>query len=679
MAGLLPVLILTSLSLAGCQTLGIQSNWAREGIVLGMRDQAKSNELSRESLEVLYRENLLDTYHKHPEEAFRMLLEGILKKQRNQEDPKLLYTAAEFANVLGERKAPFWNRRPFIKRRGHKVEPRSWTPASIEDLSPKTQEVLSYYGLSTYLSHAYLSVVSKNLNKEAFNPHFRMACELYNYSLEQNLRFSLDKIPFHPRAFFRLDDPRGAIPSRFKLVGFDWKEEDFHEILPCVDYEPREVKYSARRQGLGVPMIAIRYNDPESGDDMYPPICAFPATALYIPHEKYNLEETESRDMYHLVNPWTQESLRVGESEIPIEADLTTPLNYMLTRTGFEYDYWAGFRAKDEKIHGTTFLIQPHHAGRIPVVLCHGLLSNAQPWEALVNGLMDDVWIRQHYEFWFMQYPTGRGLLKNAADLRRSLYRLYRRLDPKGDSPSLQHMVIVGHSMGGLMARLLTQDSGNAFWDMAWSARIDQLDLTAEERSTLQSMMFFGAVPFIDRVVFLGAPHGGSPAARNPLGWLAEKLIDIPNPTRLFIRSIENKNREYARIDINQDLMKSVNQLRPDSPLLRTLAQLPRPNGTHFHNIIGNLYEADDEAGDGYVPVSSARFPWSESEIVVPAGHTDIQGHPLAIKEINRILREHYAAISDEIQSTSDTIQPEIQVIPPVSLSDPQTHPVPLP
>lgn len=678
LAGLL-LLALAGLSLTGCQLLGIHSNWAREGIVLGMRDQAKSNQLSRESLEVLYRENLLDTYHRHPEEAFKLLLETILHNPGNQENPKLLYTAAEFANVLGERKAPFWNRRPFIKRRGHKAEPHPRTPATIEDLSPNTQEVLSYYGLSTYLSHAYLSVVSKNLNREAFNPHFRMACELYNYSLEQNLRFTLNKIPFHPRSFYRLDDPRGAIPSRFKLVGFDWKEEDIHEILPSVDYEPREVKYSSRRQGLGVPMIAIRYNDPEHGDDIYPPICAFPATALYIPQEKYNLEATESRDVFHLVNPWSQEALKVGESEIPIEADLTTPLNYMLTRTGFEYDYWAGFRAKDASIRGTTFLIQPHHPGRIPVILCHGLLSNAQPWEALVNGLMDDTWIRRHYEFWFMQYPTGRGLLDNAADLRRSLYRLFRKLDPDRDSRSLRHMVMVGHSMGGLMARLLTQDSGNAFWNLAWSAPIDRLDLTAEEKSILEGSLFFKAVPFIDRVIFLGTPHAGTPAAQTTLGWIAGKFINIPSPKLLFAKSVQNKNREFARFDTNQESTKSVNQLRPDSPLIQTMNKLPRPPKTHYHNIIGNLYEGSDEPGDGYVPVASARFPWAESETVVPAGHTDIQGHPLAIKEINRILREHYAAISGELGSATEAIEASPEIIRPETESDRLNHREPLP
>lgn len=631
----------------GCQTLGIRSNWHREGIILGMRDQAKSNKLSRESLEVLYRENLLDTYNGNPEEAFNLLLAGILKDRKKQQDPRLIYTAAEFANVLAERKAPFWNRRPFIKRQGHPPDADLRGPESIEDLSTGKQDLLNYYDLATNLSSAYIALVSRRVNTEAYNPHFRMACEIYNYSLEQTLRFTLDAIPFNPRAFYRLNTTQGAAPGRFNLVGFDWKKEDIHELLPCVDYEPKEINLTSRRQGLGVPMIGIRYSQNGNEPDIYPPVCAFPVTVLSVPQESYNLEATETRDTLHLVNPWVQETVKVGKMDIPIEADLTTPLNYMLTRTGFDMDIWSSFRASDENLHGSTFLFQPHRPGRIPVVLCHGLFSNAQPWEALVNGLMDDAWIRQHFEFWFMQYPTGRGLLVNARELRRSLSYLRQRVDPEHHSPSLNHVVFIGHSMGGLIARLLTEDSGNVLWNGACSAPIDNLDLTLDERQALQEAFFFKRLPFIDRVIFLGTPHHGSPSANNTLGWIGNKLIKLPNPQRLFVQSVGTKNKEYLKINLDEEHMTSVNQLRPDSPILALINDLPRAKEVHYHNIIGDIY-GGEEAGDGYVPLESARIPWAESEVIVPTSHTELQGHPLSIKEIARILRKHYESLDPE-------------------------------
>ena len=44
---------------------------------------------------------------------------------------------------------------------------------------------------------------------------------------------------------------------------------------------------------------------------------------------------------------------------------------------------------------------------------------------------------------------------------------------------------------------------------------------------------------------------------------------------------------------------------------------------------------------DGVVAVSSARVPYSVSEVTVPADHSNVHNHPLAVLEVQRILREH--------------------------------------
>ncbi|NUN97651.1 MAG: hypothetical protein HUU16_15915, partial [Candidatus Omnitrophica bacterium] len=608
----------------------------------GMDDRAKSNQLSRESLEVLYRENLLQEYSKNPATAFEGLLAEILKEPENQQDTKLLFAAAELANVLGERNAPPWNRRPFIKRRGTPPAAEPEAPNPSQRLTAAKPEVLAYYGLASYLSYAYLTVASGNLPTHAFHPRFRNACDIYNYSLEQTLRFSLDAIPFHPKAFYRFDTPEGVTQAMFKLIGFDWQAEDIHEILPAADYRTDEVGPSSRRHGLGVPLIALRYGNPDMSVENYPPVCAFPVTALYIPHETLDLEVTDRRDTIHLVNPYAQETIRIGELEIPVEADLSTPLNYMLNQTGFDSGTWSGFIGTDEDTQGAVFLFQPHRPGRIPVVLCHGLLSSSRPWETLVNGLMDDPWIRQHYEFWFMQYPTGKGMLWNAADLRRSIFNLRRRLDPEDKDSALDSIVMIGHSMGGLLARFLSQDSGEAFWNATWTVPIDRLDLTPEERDEFQRTLYFKRLPFIRRVVFMATPHQGSPIAMRPLGWLGTQLVDLPKPTRMFIQTVGDKNKQYARMSLDEDYFTSINQLRTDSPVLAALAEAPRSPEVHYHNIVGNAQGVGEEGSDGVVLLPSARISWAESELIVPARHTQIHEHPLVIKEIERILRLHF-------------------------------------
>ena len=81
------------------------------------------------------------------------------------------------------------------------------------------------------------------------------------------------------------------------------------------------------------------------------------------------------------------------------------------------------------------------------------------------------------------------------------------------------------------------------------------------------------------------------------------------------------------------------------------LAARPKPPGVHYHSVIGvthdrtarlsDCWPAPCEEGDGVVPVSSAHLDTAESEIIVPADHTHVHQHPLAVLEVRRILLEH--------------------------------------
>ena len=642
--------------------------------MLGMEERPKSNKLSPNTLEILYRENLLETYSRDQEAAFEGLMAAILLDPKKQRDPRRLYAAAEFANVLAERKAPAWNRRPTIQPRGRPPGAEGISSQKLPSFLSRNQDALKYYGLASYLSYGYLSVASTHLNEEAFDPRFRQACEIYNYSLEQTLRFTLDAMPFDPRFFYRLDDPSGLTKARFKLVGFDWKEEDIHDLLPAIDHRTKAIGPTSRRKGLGVPLIGIHYEDGKRPGVFYPPLTAFPVTALQIPIEEFDLEATESRELVHLVNPWNQETLKVGNQEIPVEADLSTPLHYMLEKTGFNSRWWEGFITEDEAFTGAVFLIQPHRPGRIPVVLCHGLLSSPGPWETLINGLMDDPWIRQNYEFWLMQYPTGRGMLVNAYYLRKAMTEVRTGLDPNGTDPALDRIVFVGHSMGGSIGTLLSHDSGNVLWDAAWSVPIDQLDLSPSEREELANLFFFERLPFIKRVVYLATPHHGAPLASRPIGWIGTQIVDLPQRWRSLLKTVNDRNQQYAKIPLNEDSLTSVSQLRAGSPVSVAMANLDNPGDVVFHNIAGDIASRDGQRTDGTVPLSSATIDWADTSLVVPARHTEIQRHPLTIQAIHEILLEHARDLRQDPEMGGNPAETFVQSATPESVSPPPSQ-----
>jgi pimeloyl-ACP methyl ester carboxylesterase len=434
------------------------------------------------------------------------------------------------------------------------------------------------------------------------------------------------------------------------------------------DYAGVEVSLKSRRFGLGVPMIGIRYGETANGNDLYPKITTFPITALYIPLESYDLEATENREKVYLVNPWVQETLAVGKSTIPVETDLTTPLNYMLKTTGFDQNILEGYLGGETDFEAEVNLLQPHQPGRIPIVLIHGLLSSPVAWESFMNGLMDDPWIRQNYEFWFARYPTGKGFLYNARDLRNSLARIRSQIDPSGTDPGLDRMVLVGHSMGGILSTLLTHDSGDQFWNMVWDCPIDQLDLTPQDRSAIESLFYFERLPFVHSVVYLATPHSGAPLASRPVGRIASRLADLPNEARQQLKDINDKNQQHAKIRLDEQSFNSTSDLRPDSPPIQALQNLVEPEGVEFHNFSGNIESKGGEGSDGVVPLSSALLEGADTQMTVPAEHTKIQGHPDVIRKVKEILRDHVGLMNQpseeamESRSTISEIEPESSI-----------------
>lgn len=56
-------------------------------------------------------------------------------------------------------------------------------------------------------------------------------------------------------------------------------------------------------------------------------------------------------------------------------------------------------------------------------------------------------------------------------------------IDPDGEDPALRNLVLIGHSQGGLLARLMVTDSGTRFWDAVVSDFAPQCLPPAPDRS----------------------------------------------------------------------------------------------------------------------------------------------------------------------------------------------------
>ena len=83
--------------------------------------------------------------------------------------------------------------------------------------------------------------------------------------------------------------------------------------------------------------------------------------------------------------------------------------------------------------------------------MVHGLISSPLAWIPMLNELLRDPEIQKHYQFILYMYPTGVPIPIAAASLRDSLLEARQMYDPNGRDPAFDRMVLLGHSMGGLL------------------------------------------------------------------------------------------------------------------------------------------------------------------------------------------------------------------------------------
>jgi len=529
---------------------------------------------------------------------------------------------------------------------------------------------LDLYGASVLHACDYLFDPRFSATRNPYDPNYRGACDLYNGALESALRIVCRNKELVPGATKTINTASGAWDIRCTLQGSRWQPEDFERFEFVSDWKVTGLKNLYLTHGLGVPLIAVRSakQDRLAAEPVaakyYAPGLSFPVTAFLRPLSKIDPNTGEvaghNQCVLELYDPLTVDQTTIAGQRVPLESDLTTPLAYFLSRPEMNLGNLAttGLLRPDELLNKMRpgqpepimglYMVQPYEPGKIPVLLVHGLWSTPITWMEMFNDLRSQPQIRNHYQFWFYLYPTAQPFWLSAAQLRRDLAKVRNVLDPRREEPALDQMVLIGHSMGGLISRLQTVQSGDAFWRLVSSKPFPQIKAESEVRQKLQETFFFEPSPSIRRVVMISTPFHGSTSSNQPTQWLLERLIhDLPHMLINRRQELFHDNPgafpegSLLRIDT------SIDALVPDAPIFAALLSSRRPPWVQYHNIVGVSPRAwwptvaDD--GDGVVSRSSAHLDDAASEITVPANHTTVHTHPAAVLEVRRVLLEHLA------------------------------------
>lgn len=532
---------------------------------------------------------------------------------------------------------------------------------ALEKKRPK-QSLEHYYRACGYAQHYLLascddsprddgnSCTPSLTPRDAFDPRFRIACELYNDGLGRCLRTAQKTGMLDGRRELRL--PRGQSVESLPIVhsGFAWKPEDFGALFVSGDYEVVGLSNVYHDYGLGVPLIATLAKTATAQNGYYPRELGFPVTAFMRFDGGLADVERPGAAKLELYNPRTVEAAMLGGKTVPLEADLTTPLAHSLNgRPVDEVALIGFFRADAVRAKAGIKLLEPYQPGKIPVLFVHGLASTPVTWAPMFNDLQADPALRDKYQFWVYYYPTADPYLATAADLRQRLDQLRNDLDPARRDTALDRMVVVGHSMGGLVSKLLTVDGGDAYWQLVSDQPFGDVKAREPVREQLRETFYFQRRNDVARVVFMGTPHRGSKLSPTFLARETLRFVRLP---QMLMDTAAELSEANPNLKLRQ-LPTSIDLLAPNSPALSVLAE-ERNQRVHYHSVIGvaakskaslgYLLTGDDEPGDEIVPYASAHIEGVDSEIVVPANHFQVHQHPLAVREVRRILLEHARA-----------------------------------
>ena len=339
---------------------------------------------------------------------------------------------------------------------------------------------------------------------------------------------------------------------------------------------------------------------------------------------------------FELWNSLRTTTLQIEGQRIPLEADtsLTLALAY---DDNSAYD---GLLNMPRLLRGDfvteqrgLFLMGPYSKEKIPVVFTHGLMDTPLTWLPMLNELISDPLLGEKYQFWVFFYPTVNPILQSASELRESLTTLYT-LEAQRNA-AWDNMVLVGHSMGGLITRLLITSSADDFDVLRQKALVASQGDPALQ-AYMNQLTTFTPLPFVQRAVFMGTPHRGANMASTPVGRAGSALMTRPEYMKKFLNAQEGRAKKLAKTE------NGIDNLKKDSPFTLALQASHWNPDIPVHSIIGDVHHADRTNGtDTVVAYTSAHLDGAESEIVVHADHLTLHKKVPAIAEVRRILIEH--------------------------------------
>ena len=379
--------------------------------------------------------------------------------------------------------------------------------------------------------------------------------------------------------------------------------------------------------GIGAPLVAVgrtenaQFREKYKLRRVYAPVTA----AIRFSGPKAELE---------FIDPFKSERVALNKHVFPLAIDLSASTAMLVARERPERIGFAGVMNPQKYAEAARLLqLQPFDPARTPVIFVHGLQETPVSWVPMVDSLRDDPWIRKHYQFWVYGYPSGYPYPYSSMLFRRDLDGIKRAF------PNHKRVVLIGHSMGGMICRLMITDAEDKIWRDFFSTPPAKTPLAPETRKLLEEVFVFNHRTDVQRVIFISTPHRGSKFAAGWIGRIGAALVRTPQRfTSVYTSTKPLLIADPAARPLKR-MPNSIDTLEPNDRFVQAVKKLPIAPGIPYHSIMGDRGRGDTpNSSDGIVPYWSSHLDGARSELVVNSDH-GAQYNPEAIREVERILK----------------------------------------
>ncbi|SNT69426.1 esterase/lipase family protein [Psychrobacter sp. LV10R520-6] len=328
----------------------------------------------------------------------------------------------------------------------------------------------------------------------------------------------------------------------------------------------------------------------------------------------------------HLYNPYRSENINILGDDYPLAANFSAGYGLWLAENQLDgVGYLNLLTRQQEASLPKLFMLEPYDPDKRVIVMIHGLASSPATWVNLTNDIFNDDKLRDNYQVWQIFYPTNLPILENRYQIQKLLKATYQQTDPNGQNRASKNSVIISHSMGAIIARMMLSDDNltqnlDALDDQNMlSSNRQQIDAKLKRefgQAELGKRFELETLPQVDTAVFLSAPFRGTDYADRWFIRALRRVIYLP--ISLVKTVTDNLAMIATQGDLAQNplgalyLQNGASQLSDKSSFIQLTKNININDRITYHSIIANN-DADITKGLAQMQPNGAKIDLSQA------------------------------------------------------------------